>query len=163
MRRNLEVFISWYVLEPIPYKLVNKYWLLIFLSYYIILQHGKCMLSPWSLWVLLPCIGIILSNMPFSFFLNLYKYISISDGIRQCVLSWKSTALQNQPIIKPQQSHMTLTSFIGDDCDELRHWPLPFGRISQDTNGVCVIGTQICYDGTVGVWLDFLVVPQDYG
>lgn len=66
------------------------------------------MLSPWSLWVLLPCIGVILSNMPFSFFFfYLYKYSSINDGIRQCVLSWKSTALQNQPIIKPQQSHMT--------------------------------------------------------
>lgn len=43
----------------------------------------------------------------FFLFFYLYKYSSINDGIRQCVLSWKSTALQNQPIIKPQQSHMT--------------------------------------------------------
>lgn len=41
------------------------------------------------------------------FFLNQYKYSSINNEIRQCVLSWKSTALQNQPIIKPQQSQMT--------------------------------------------------------
>lgn len=138
--------------------------MLIFLSYYIILQHGKCMLSPWSLWVLLPCIGVILSNMPFSFFFFIYISTapSMMESDNACFLE-KVLHFKINQSLSHNRVTWPLTSFIGDDCDELWHWPLPFGRISQDTNGVCVIRIQICYDGTVGVRLDFLVVPQNYG